>query len=92
MGAKIAAKIQAKPRPTGIPAHRQGVGGSVYSGAIMLYYKDSTMKRLFTALIAMLAVSTLLVGCGQKGPLFLPEESQPVPAQAEPAAEPAQTE
>jgi predicted small lipoprotein YifL len=58
----------------------------------MLYYKDSTMKRLFTALIAMLAVSTLLAGCGQKGPLFLPEESQPVPAQAEPAAEPAQTE
>lgn len=50
------------------------------------------MKRLFTALIAMLAVSTLLAGCGQKGPLFLPEESQPVPAQAEPAAEPAQTE
>lgn len=92
MGAKIAAKIQAKPRPTGILAHRQGVGGSVYSGAIMLYYKDSTMKRLFTALIAMLAVSTLLTGCGQKGPLFLPEESQPVPAQAEPAAEPAQTE
>ena len=79
----LAPKIQAKPRPTGTPAHRQGAGGSVYSGAIMLYYKDSTMKRLFTAFVAMLAVSALLAGCGQKGPLYLPEESQPAPAQTE---------
>jgi predicted small lipoprotein YifL len=49
----------------------------------VLYYKDSTMKRLFTALIALVAVTTLLAGCGQKGPLFLPEESQPAPAQTE---------
>ena len=49
----------------------------------MLYYKDFTMKRLFTAFIAMLAVSALLAGCGQKGPLYLPEESQPAPAQTE---------
>lgn len=41
------------------------------------------MKRLFTALIALVAISTLLVGCGQKGPLYLPEESQPAPAQNE---------
>ena len=41
------------------------------------------MKRLFTALIALVAISTLLAGCGQKGPLFLPEESQPAPAQTE---------
>jgi predicted small lipoprotein YifL len=47
----------------------------------MLYYKDFTMKRLFTALIALVAVSTLLTGCGQKGPLFLPEDSQPASAQ-----------
>ena len=79
----LAPKIQAKPRQTGTPAHRQGAGGSVYSGAIMLYYKDSTMKRLFTAFVAMLAVSALLAGCGQKGPLYLPEESQPAPAQTE---------
>ncbi|MFP6848244.1 MAG: lipoprotein [Pseudomonas sp.] len=58
----------------------------------MLYYRDFIMKRLFTALFTVVAISTLLAGCGQKGPLFLPEESQPVPAQAEPAAEPAQTE
>lgn len=77
------AKMQAKPRRTGILAHRQGAGGPVYSGAIMLYYKDFTMKRLFTALIALVAVSTLLAGCGQKGPLFLPEESKPAPAQTE---------
>ena len=83
MGAKLSATIQAKPRQTGILAHRQGSGGSVYSCAIMLYYKDSTMKRLFTALIALVAVTTLLAGCGQKGPLFLPEESQPAPTQTE---------
>nr|WP_298146609.1 lipoprotein [uncultured Pseudomonas sp.] len=41
------------------------------------------MKRLFTALIALVAISTLLAGCGQKGPLFLPDESQPAPAQTE---------
>jgi predicted small lipoprotein YifL len=58
----------------------------------MLYYRDFIMKRLFTALFTVVAISTLLAGCGQKGPLFLPEESAPVPAQAEPAAEPAQTE
>ncbi len=74
-------RTRAKPRRTGILAHRQGVGGPVYSGAIMLYYKDFTMKRLFTALIALVAVSTLLTGCGQKGPLFLPEDSKPAPAQ-----------
>jgi predicted small lipoprotein YifL len=49
----------------------------------MLFNKDSTMKRLLTALIALVAISTLLAGCGQKGPLFLPEESQPAPAQTE---------
>lgn len=41
------------------------------------------MKRLFTALIALVAVATLLAGCGQKGPLFLPEDSTPAPAQTE---------
>jgi len=80
---KAAPTIQAKPRQTGTPAHRQGVGGPVYSGAIMLFYKDFTMKRLFAAFIAIVAVSTLLAGCGQKGPLYLPEESQPAPAQTE---------
>ncbi|MGE8499977.1 MAG: LPS translocon maturation chaperone LptM [Pseudomonas sp.] len=41
------------------------------------------MKRLFTALIALVAVTSLLAGCGQKGPLFLPEDSASAPAQAE---------
>lgn len=41
------------------------------------------MKRLSTALIALVAISTLLAGCGQKGPLYLPEESKPAPAQTE---------
>lgn len=35
------------------------------------------MKRLLTALIALVAVSSLLAGCGQKGPLYLPDEDQP---------------
>lgn len=34
------------------------------------------MKRLLTALIALVAVTTLLTGCGQKGPLYLPEDTQ----------------
>jgi len=34
------------------------------------------MKRLCTALIALVAVTTLLTGCGQKGPLYLPEDTQ----------------
>ncbi len=50
------------------------------------------MKRLLTALFTVVAISSLLAGCGQKGPLFLPEESASVAAQAEPATEPAQTE
>ncbi|HWV10796.1 MULTISPECIES: LPS translocon maturation chaperone LptM [unclassified Pseudomonas] len=41
------------------------------------------MKRLFTALIALVAVTSLLTGCGQKGPLFLPEDSASAPAQAD---------
>jgi len=49
----------------------------------MLYYKDFAMQRLFTALIALVAVTTLLAGCGQKGPLYLPEDSQSASAQAE---------
>ncbi len=40
------------------------------------------MKRLLTALIAFVAVSALLAGCGQKGPLYLPEDS-PSAEQAE---------
>ena len=36
------------------------------------------MKRLFTALIALVAVTTLLTGCGQKGPLYLPDDEQTV--------------
>ncbi|MBS7662505.1 lipoprotein [Pseudomonas lalucatii] len=33
------------------------------------------MKRLLTACIALVAVSALLSGCGQKGPLYLPDDS-----------------
>ncbi|MNF35781.1 Lipopeptide precursor [compost metagenome] len=42
----------------------------------MLYYKDFTMKRLLTALIALVAITSLLTGCGQKGPLYLPDDGK----------------
>jgi predicted small lipoprotein YifL len=38
------------------------------------------MQRLFSALIALVAITTLLAGCGQKGPLFLPPTSTPAAA------------
>ncbi|MET1079345.1 MAG: lipoprotein [Pseudomonas sp.] len=41
------------------------------------------MKRLFSALIALVAVTTLLAGCGQKGPLYLPDDSKPAAEQSE---------
>ncbi|NQD96250.1 lipoprotein [Pseudomonas sp. CrR25] len=41
------------------------------------------MPRLLTALIALVAVTSLLAGCGQKGPLYLPEDNQPAATQAE---------
>ena len=34
------------------------------------------MKRLLTALIALVAISSLLTGCGQKGPLYLPDDEK----------------
>lgn len=39
------------------------------------------MQRFFSALIALIAVTTLLTGCGQKGPLFLPQTSTPAAAE-----------
>lgn len=35
------------------------------------------MKRLFSALFALVAVAALLSACGQKGPLYLPDADQP---------------
>jgi predicted small lipoprotein YifL len=40
---------------------------------MMLYYKDYTMKRLHIALIALIALTAVLAGCGQKGPLYHPD-------------------
>ncbi|MES2819114.1 MAG: lipoprotein [Pseudomonadota bacterium] len=45
------------------------------------------MQRLLSALIALVAVTTLLAGCGQKGPLFLPEPPAPAEQSAQPDAE-----
>ena len=57
------------------------------------------MKRLISSLAALVAVACLVSACGQKGPLYLPEDgdngkahkshqhqpkAQPAPAQAQP--------
>ncbi|MDZ5604850.1 lipoprotein [Pseudomonas sp. RP23018S] len=34
------------------------------------------MKRLISSLAALLAVACLVSACGQKGPLFLPDDSK----------------
>ncbi|KAI2694028.1 MULTISPECIES: lipoprotein [unclassified Pseudomonas] len=34
------------------------------------------MKRLISSLAALLAVACLVSACGQKGPLYLPDDSQ----------------
>ena len=34
------------------------------------------MKRLISSLAALLAVACLVSACGQKGPLYLPDEDQ----------------
>ncbi|AZC21508.1 MULTISPECIES: LPS translocon maturation chaperone LptM [Pseudomonas] len=34
------------------------------------------MKRLISALAALVAVACLVTACGQKGPLYLPDDSK----------------
>ncbi|MFY0728447.1 LPS translocon maturation chaperone LptM [Pseudomonas mandelii] len=40
------------------------------------------MKRLISSLAALLAVACLVSACGQKGPLYLPDENQDPAEQA----------
>ncbi|WP_077044760.1 lipoprotein [Pseudomonas sp. KK4] len=40
------------------------------------------MKRLISSLAALLAVACLVTACGQKGPLYLPDEDQDPAEQA----------
>jgi predicted small lipoprotein YifL len=40
------------------------------------------MKRLISSLAALLAVACLVSACGQKGPLYLPDEDQDPAEQA----------
>jgi predicted small lipoprotein YifL len=35
------------------------------------------MKRLISSLAALLAVACLVTACGQKGPLYLPDDDSP---------------
>lgn len=61
----------ATPPQSGL--HRQAAGWPVYSGAINAFTKDFAMKRLISALAALVAVACLVSACGQKGPLYLPD-------------------
>jgi predicted small lipoprotein YifL len=46
-------------------------------------FKDFAMKRLISSLAALLAVACLVSACGQKGPLYLPDEDQDPAEQAQ---------
>lgn len=39
-------------------------------------------SRVFWLLLALVTASTLLAGCGQRGPLYLPEETEEQEEQA----------
>jgi predicted small lipoprotein YifL len=44
--------------------------------------KDFAMKRLISSLAALVAVACLVTACGQKGPLYLPDDSKSPEEQA----------
>ena len=44
--------------------------------ALSVLGKDSVMKRLHAPFVALLAAACLLAGCGQKGPLYLPDDEK----------------
>lgn len=48
---------------------------------------DKGMRGLFTTPLLLLI---LLAGCGQSGPLFLPEQAQPADTESEQATPPAE--
>ncbi|WP_123350569.1 LPS translocon maturation chaperone LptM [Pseudomonas brassicacearum] len=43
------------------------------------------MKRLISSLAALVAVACLVTACGQKGPLYLPDDSKSPEEQAKPS-------
>ncbi|EPN38526.1 lipoprotein LppL [Pseudomonas syringae pv. actinidiae ICMP 19096] len=74
--------LMSEARQTGSPSHRQAAGWSVYSGAINAFTKDFAMKRLISSLAALVAVACLVTACGQKGPLYLPDDTKTPEEQA----------
>jgi len=46
--------------------------------AIHDFAKDTTMKRLLLPFIALAVFTAALAGCGQKGPLYLPDDDKTV--------------
>ncbi|GFM88247.1 hypothetical protein PSCICO_36460 [Pseudomonas cichorii] len=74
--------ITSKARRTGGHLHRQAAGWPVYSGAINAFTKDFAMKRLISSLAALVAVACLVTACGQKGPLYLPDDTKSSDEQA----------
>jgi predicted small lipoprotein YifL len=43
---------------------------------LTLYHKDSAMKRLLLPFVALAVFTAALAGCGQKGPLYLPDDQK----------------
>ncbi|GGH90424.1 hypothetical protein GCM10007363_07900 [Pseudomonas fluvialis] len=74
---------QKGPSPDGLQAtkdaaraHRQGAGWPVYSPPIADFAKDYAMKRLLLPFLALAVLCSALAGCGQKGPLYLPDDEK----------------
>jgi len=43
---------------------------------LTVYTKDFAMKRLIASFAALVAVACLVSACGQKGPLYLPDDAK----------------
>ncbi|MEE9396759.1 MAG: lipoprotein [Methylococcales bacterium] len=46
-------------------------------------YKARTMKKLIPSSLLILVLTIVLIGCGQKGPLFLPDPERPEQQESE---------
>jgi predicted small lipoprotein YifL len=70
--------------PAGREARHVGkpLGGRYTRAQLMLFTKDFAMKRLISSLAALVAVACLVTACGQKGPLYLPDDTKSPDEQA----------
>jgi predicted small lipoprotein YifL len=71
-------RITTAAHPAGrVAGHIGKASGGRYTRAqLMLIHKVFVMKRLISSLAALVAVACLVSACGQKGPLYLPDDSK----------------